>query len=501
MRRYVRRYSVLAALAALLVILGSALPAAAGAAASHRPAAAPVARKIARVDTCASSHQCNANVDSVSCPSAGACTASGYYADGLGRGQAFVISEKSGRWGRAAEVAGTAALNDGGHAAAEAVSCPSAGNCAVSGHYEDASHHFHVYVASEVRGKWGAARQIPGSAALLRGNDAADPLLSCPSAGNCTTGGIYDVPPDSQESFLASQTHGHWAPARQIRGSGSFNSSGRTVLLTLSCASAGNCSAGGSYAPAGGLTQDAFVISEKNGRWGQPLQVAAALDAGRSAEIENVSCPSAGDCTASGYYTDGHGSLQALVVSEKRGAWGRAQAIPGLQALNVGGDAAAAVVSCASAGNCSVGGDYAGPVPAEGPQPAQAFVASEKNGRWGAAREVPGSGALNTGGDAEVTGMSCPAAGDCAATVTYSGRSGSAAGVVSEVRGTWTRITTTRGWAAIKSQGNEQIAPISCASPGNCVAGGSFLTAVGTQAFLVVEHGGAWRNVWQVRGF
>ena len=498
-----RRYSVLMVLAGMLVALWSALPAAASGAAPSRPAA-PVAAKTARVDTrvdtCAFSHQCNANVTSVSCPTARDCTASGYYADGRGHSQAFVISQKSGRWGRAAEVPGTAALNTGGHAEAEAVSCPSSGNCTVSGYYEDASHHFHVYVASEVKGKWGPARQIPGSAALLQGHEAGDALLSCPSAGNCTTGGIYDAPPGTQESFLASETHGHWGQARKVQGSRSFDSSGLTPLEGLSCASAGNCVAGGSYSPAGALTAYAFVVSEKNGRWGQPLRVATPF-AGSSAQIEDVSCPSAGNCAASGAYSDARDETQALVVSEKNGRWGRAQAIPGVRALNVGGDAEAGVVSCASAGNCSVGGHYTGPVPAEGPQPLQALVASEKNGRWGSAREVAGSGALNTGGDAEVAGMSCPAAGDCAATVTYVGDSGWGAGVVGETRGTWARITTTRGWAAIKAMGNEEIAPVSCASAGNCVAGGSFLTAVGTQAFLVVEHGGAWRNVWQVRGF
>jgi hypothetical protein len=497
MRRYIRQYSVLAALAAILLACWSALPAAAGAAAPHQHAASPVAAKIARVDNCASSHQCNANVESVSCPTARACTASGYYADGLGKGQAFVISEKGGRWGRAAEVPGTAALNTGGHAAAEAVSCPSAGTCTVSGFYEDASHHFHVYVASEIKGKWGTARQIPGSAALLRGHDAGDALLSCPSAGNCTTGGIYDVPPYSQESFLASESHGHWGLARRIRGSQSFNSSGLTPLQGLSCASAGNCAAGGSYSPAGGLTADAFVISEKNGRWGPPRQVAVPV-ASRGAEIADVSCPSAGNCAASGDYTDARDNLQALVVSEKNGRWGRAQAIPGVQALNVGGDARADAVSCASAGNCSVGGDYTGPVPAEGPPPVQAFVASEKNGRWGAAREVPGSGALNTGGGAEVMGISCPAAGDCAATVTYTD-AGYEAAVASEVHGTWTRIRKTRGWAGVKSMGNNEIAAISCASPGNCAAGGTFLTAVGYQAFVVSDRNGTWGDVGQVR--
>ena len=38
--------------------------------------------------------------------------------------------------------------------------------------------------------------------------------------------------------------------------------------------------------------------------------------------------------------------------------WGTAQEVPGTEALNQGGNAQIASVSCAAAGNCSAGGDY-----------------------------------------------------------------------------------------------------------------------------------------------
>src|SRR5580693_3294794 len=40
------------------------------------------------------------------------------------------------------------------------------------------------------------------------------------------------------------------------------------------------------------------------------------------------------------------------------GTWGKAEEIPGIAALNKGGEAALTSVSCASAGNCSAGGYY-----------------------------------------------------------------------------------------------------------------------------------------------
>ncbi len=59
------------------------------------------------------------------------------------------------------------------------------------------------------------------------------------------------------------------------------------------------------------------------------------------------------------------------------GSWRHAIEVPGLGALNAGGNAWVFSVSCGSAGNCAAGGQYA-----DGSGHIQAFVASERNGRW-----------------------------------------------------------------------------------------------------------------------
>jgi len=60
------------------------------------------------------------------------------------------------------------------------------------------------------------------------------------------------------------------------------------------------------------------------------------------------------------------------VVGQVNGAWRTAIEVPGTPALNQGGSAGIAAVSCASAGNCSAGGSYA-----DGSGHGQAFVDSE----------------------------------------------------------------------------------------------------------------------------
>jgi hypothetical protein len=69
-----------------------------------------------------------------------------------------------------------------------------------------------------------------------------------------------------------------------------------------------------------------------------------------------------------------HPAAQAATA----GAWGKAHRVPGLMALNKGHSAGVNQVSCASPGNCTATGDYTDAQ--DHPQP---FVANEKNGTWG----------------------------------------------------------------------------------------------------------------------
>ncbi len=71
--------------------------------------------------------------------------------------------------------------------------------------------------------------------------------------------------------------------------------------------------------------------------------------------------------------------------------WRRAVEVPGLGALNAGGSAQVVSVSCASAGNCAAGGSYMDP---SGHR--QGFVAALRHGVWGRAFEVLLSGAQDS---------------------------------------------------------------------------------------------------------
>src|SRR5216683_1446700 len=290
---------------------------------------------------------------------------------GVARAAAGAVA-RAGTWRAAIEVPGTGGLNKGGNAGVLSVSCASAGNCAAAGGYKDGSGHRQAFVASEANGTWHAAIEVPGSAALNKGGFAGVVSVSCASAGNCPAGGFYFPAEADQEAFVASERGGTWHAAIEVPGTAALNIGRSAGVLSVSCASAGNCAAGGFYTDSD--SGQAFVASEANGTWHAAIEVpgTAALNKGGDARVVSVSCASAGNCAAAGGYNDGSGHRQAFVASDANGAWRTAIEVPGTGALNKGGGAGVLSVSCASAGGCAAGGSY---TDRSGHQ--QAFVASQ----------------------------------------------------------------------------------------------------------------------------
>jgi hypothetical protein len=102
-----------------------------------------------------------------------------------------------------------------------------------------------------------------------------------------------------------------------VPGTAALNQGGAAEIASVSCGLAGNCGAGGSYAPRSGRRQ-AFVVSQAGGTWHTAIEVpgTAALNQGGDAGVGSVSCASAGECGAGGFYQDSSGRFQVFVVSE-----------------------------------------------------------------------------------------------------------------------------------------------------------------------------------------
>ncbi len=419
---------------------------------------------------------------------------------GAGDASAIGVAGQAGSWGRAIEVPGLGALNKGGNGDLTAditeMSCASAGNCAAVGYYADRHHHRQGFVAVERHGRWGTAIEVPGLAALntggTAGSSAAVSSVSCASAGNCAAGGYYTNRHHHTQGFVAVERHGRWGKAIKVPGLGALNK-GDAGVSSVSCASAGNCAAGGLYADRRGHLQ-MFAASQRHGRWGKAIEVPGlgALntgDASWDASVTEVSCASAGNCAAGGFYTDQAGNTQGFVASERHGRWGKVIEVPGLGALNSGGGAGVFSVSCGAAGSCAAVGDYI-----DGGGSGQGFVADERHGRWRKAIEVPGLAALGYE-NADVESVSCASAGNCAA-VGYGDPYGDGF-AVSEKNGRWGKAIDVAGGGRFAGLNS-----VSCASPGNCAAGGFYSNDSGdiVQGLVAVERHGRWRDQIDVPG-
>ena len=338
-------------------------------------------------------------VSAVSCASPGYCAAGGYYGNHSKNpyevitGRGFVASERGGRWHRAVQVPGLAALNTGGNAEVRSVSCASRGYCAAAGYYTDSGGHQQGFVAVEQSGVWGKAAGVPGLGALNTGGTAQVSSVSCASPGNCAAAGFY-IGASGERAFVVSEQNGGWGTAQQVAANLSTVRGGPALVDSVSCGSPGNCAAGGEF------SKEAFVVSEVNGTWAAARAVAGTRSCCGDAPVTSVSCASAGNCVAGGQFDYG-GYNAAFLVSEKNGVWGKMIGVPGLR--KVARDAYLSSVSCASPGNCAAGGSY----------DLGAWVVREKNGVWGKETTVPGAPVV------AVQSVSCASAGNCAAGGSY----------------------------------------------------------------------------------
>jgi hypothetical protein len=193
----------------------------------------------------------NDELDDVSCSSPGNCSGGGIYKDVAGNFQLFVVDEVGGIWGTAKEMPGSPFLNAGGDATFSQISCASAGNCAAVGGYRDISGMYQAFVVNEANSVWGVAIEVPGTPVLNAGGVAGSLSVTCPTAGNCTAGGFYSDTPTTVQAFGVSETNGNWGTAVVIPGSAALNAGGAAGLVTVKCATPGNCSADRFDPPAG----------------------------------------------------------------------------------------------------------------------------------------------------------------------------------------------------------------------------------------------------------
>ncbi len=427
-----------------------------------------------------------------------------------------------GTWGTAQPVPGLAALG-AESAAINSVSCPSTGNCVAGGGYGTGAF-VRAFVVDEVDGTWANARNVPGIKALSGGRNSEVDDVSCTSPGNCAATGTYQSK-TRELVFVAEEVSGSWRRAMIIPGFAALVGGGSGEVERVACATPGNCAAGGTYFQ--GKVEKGYVASEVNGAWRKAQLVRPAKGGGYptvasvscgalgscvaggedltgvfamtardgvwlqprflgsgpvNGQVWSVSCAARGYCAVGGYFFDARERNQPFVVNQVNGIWGALNQLPGSAALNTGGDSEVLTVSCAAKTTCAAGGYYENRAKQSRP-----LVADEVNGSWGPVQHVLGLPAGDTAG--WVDSIACGAPGDCVAGGSYDTAAGPRqAFVVNEVNGTWGKAIGVPGLSALNANGNAGVISISCPAAGNCVAGGYYEARALSQAFIAEEH-------------
>lgn len=253
-------------------------------------------------------------------------------------------------------------------------------------------------------------------------------------------------------------------------------------LGAVSCPTAGDCIAVGNYTDSNQNTQ-ALIETLSHGTWTAaeaPLPANAAQQ--QQASLSGIACPAAGECVATGDYTDQGGRLQGMIETFANGTWTAAQG-PTLGGADVFLDA----VTCAAVGACVATGTYT-----DSQQFNQAVLVTLAHGTWSAlAAPLP----QPTGGNSQLSAVSCPAPGVCVAIGGFNvADSGQGQGLIEILsQGTWT--PSAAPLPANASNQDVEISGLACPAPGTCIAVGAYdwtLAATGTRALIETLVNGKW---------
>ena len=420
---------------------------------------------------------------STSCPAPGNCVAVGAYESG-GDTQGLIDTESGGAW-----TATEAALPPDANAVPSVLlidtSCPSVGSCIAVGVYNDSGGHRQGLLLTETGGSWAAtpAPLPPGANA-----SPAVELLSaaCAAPGICIAAGDYLDSGGKGQGVLLSLNGGAWS-ATEAPLPGDASSNPAPEIVSTSCGSSTSCAAVGMYNDTSAVTEG-LVLTLAGGVWSvtpAPLPPGAASVG--DAELESVSCPAAGSCTAVGLYRNTSSEIHSVVESIGNGTV-TAIAVPLPPDVRTSGTTpdptdALLGVSCPTTSYCVAVGTYATQA-ATGLAP---LIETFASGGWTASR---GPGSLDPSAQSVLFGVSCSWPGSCASAGVSQTKPGPSIGVVETLTsGVWTGTTAILpADAAVPNMvalGAEGFLghPVSC-SAGSCALTGYYSTVSSVSGFI-----------------
>ncbi len=172
---------------------------------------------------------------------------------------------------------------------------------------------------------WASGTTVPAPADAGSQPNIVITSIACPSAGNCSAIGSYTDSSGETQGLLATESAGHWN-ATQHRAAANQPRCGEPERLTHVdlMRTTANCTAVGSYLDVHGLTQG-LLLTETCGHWGTGREVIHPLGVSVSGnpqvDLTSVSCATASNCLAVGSYSDSNGHPEGLLETEINGTW------------------------------------------------------------------------------------------------------------------------------------------------------------------------------------
>lgn len=258
--------------------------------------------------------QSSPSLSDLECADAGDCAAVGSYVDAGGNQQGLLESDNGGTWSATElDLSGLSAAADP-EAVVSAAACPAAGSCTAVGTYDDASGSTKAFAASQIDGQWQPATGLilPDDASTVK-DVAGDTIqydlyldgMSCASTGDCTAVGSYDATNANDiEPLALTESSGTWAKGVLTSFAGDIPAPAANpaaALDSVTCRSAGDCVAAGTYATSAGGNA-ALVARQSAGVWSTAgTDLSTPYDATASSDWASVACATGGYCAAAGY--------------------------------------------------------------------------------------------------------------------------------------------------------------------------------------------------------
>ena len=256
--------------------------------------------------------QPDVNVVSVTCPAASSCVAAGTYTDTKGASHPVLLTGLGATWQavRAPLPGNKASFPILG---LTAVTCATTSSCAAVGFYQISNGGVEGLLLTGSGSSWTAAMAPLPRGAFSQPNAYLD-AVACPAASSCTVTGYYNIPSGKSRGVFITGWGRSWKATKAPLPSG-VTGRPSTALTWVACPSVTACVATGVYNRSSG-TQRGILLKGSGTSWKAAKPPLPANSSPSPFDhLFTVVCASTSSCLVTGSYADNSNNGQGLLLT------------------------------------------------------------------------------------------------------------------------------------------------------------------------------------------